>query len=75
MNHKKEIECQFSALLKLAHGHKEIADKIICLKPIIAITFRTVINQFELERDRVPTVDELIWLTSELLDYDIRTLF
>ncbi len=75
MNHKDEITVQLNALSELSHGNNKMVDQVLCLKPFIAVTFRAVINQFEIERGRVPEPGELIWLTSELLDYDIRKLF
>ncbi len=37
--------------------------------------FRGIINEYEYNNKRVPTSDELIWLSSERLHFNIRTLY
>ena len=76
MDHKSEISCQFKALDVLSSGDNLKAQEY-CTHDnmIIAVIFREIIDRYEKNHFRLPTTDELIWLTSEKLEEYIRKLF
>ena len=71
-----EFKCQGEALKIISHNNNDTAMKLYMYhKGEIFEKFRMLINEFEKDLDRVPTADELIWLTSERLHKNIRELF
>ncbi len=75
MDRGTEIKCEMEALEKLSHGHKEEVLKIVLWhNELIAKTFRTVIDSFEIKFGRVPTAEELIEKTNGLLGIDLDTI-
>jgi len=72
---KKEIACQHGALKRLSNNNSDIALKFVLWHDsIIAKIFRNLINEFENKYNCCPTVDQLIWLTSEILKTDISKI-
>ena len=62
---KNEIIAQAKAL-KAMHGDD------MALIDELAPVLRKIINQVEAETDKVPTVDEIIWLASEAVGRNLR---
>ncbi len=68
MNHRLEINCQFQALNILSSGDEQKEQKAqrYCSyhNMIIPFIFRKIIDEYESNKNRLPTDYELIWLTS-----------
>ncbi len=73
---EQEITCQNNALNELSHGDCNIALQYFEWDDSkIFVIFREIINEFEIDLNRVPSSDELIWIASEMLNRNIRTLY
>ncbi len=73
---EQEFTCQKDALFDLSHGDDDTALQYVQWHDSqIAVLFRTIINDFESNYNRVPTSDELIWFVSEMLGFNIRLLY
>ena len=71
-----EIKCQYEAFKIISNGDNNQVQKFIMYhNMIIAITFRNIINEFENKLNKCPSPDELIYLTSEILNENIREIF
>ncbi len=73
---EQEITCQRQALNELSHGDNYLASLYFEWNDsLLAVLFRKIINEFETDYNRVPTSDELIWIVSETLGFNIRLLY
>ncbi len=73
---EQEINCQRDALNDLSHGDNSLVMNYVNWNGCkLAIIFRKIICEFESDLNRVPTSDELIWIASEMLHFNIRTLY
>lgn len=70
-----EIRCQREVFEIISHGDDKLVQDLFGYhNMILAITFRKIITEYENKYNRVPTADELIWITSEKLKEDIRKI-
>ena len=65
-----EIRCQREALFDIIHEDQNTHTYISILAPL----FRHVITEFIQNQNRLPTKDDLIWVCSEHVDFDIRSI-
>ena len=72
---EQELNCQSEALKELSHNDNDLATRyVLWNNMVIAKIFRDVINDYEKKFNRVPTCNELIYHTSEVLSINIRNI-
>lgn len=74
-SHSDEIKCQYDVLKIISNGNDQLVNELILYhNMILTVTFRNIITEYENKFNRVPSSDELIWISSEKMGENIRDI-